>query len=119
MKNTKRIDGFSMIELLVAITIIAIGILAVAGLMPLGRRTTLESGDVTRAVEYAQQKMEELKHDPYQSLIAGSDSVGKFVRSWEVDDDFPMDGMKRVTMKVAWEAGMKDTVKLRTYIGER
>ncbi len=119
MRRMRNARGFSIVELLVAITIIAIGVLAVAGLMPLARRSTIQSGDVTRAIEYAQQKMEELKNLEYEEVISGSDSTGIFRRSWIVDEDIPMEDMKRITTKVTWITGSQDTVELVTYIGKR
>lgn len=119
MRRIRNARGFSIVELLVAITIIAIGVLAVAGLMPLARRSTIQSGDVTRAIEYAQQKMEELKNLEYDEVTSGSDSTGIFRRSWIVDEDIPMEDMKRITTKVTWITGSQDTVELVTYIGKR
>ncbi len=119
MRRMRNVKGFSIVELLVALTIIAIGVLAVAGLMPLARRSTLQSGDMTRAIEYAQQKMEELKNLEYDEVTAGSDSMGIFRRSWTVDEDTPMQDMKKVTTSVTWITGTKDGVELVTYIGKR
>lgn len=119
MRRIRDSRGFSIVELLVALTIIAIGVLAVAGLMPLARRSTIQSGDITRAIEYAQQKMEELKNMEYEDVTSGSDSMGIFRRSWTVDADIPMEDMKRITTKVSWITGTQDTVELVTYIGKR
>jgi len=69
MRSKRKERGFSIVELLVAITIIAIGVLAVAGLMPMARRSTLQSGDYTKAIEHAQQKMEQLKNLEYDSVV--------------------------------------------------
>ena len=62
--TTYRADGqsgFSLIEAMVATTILAVALVSLANLLVYATRTTMASRDTTRAVILAEQKMEQLK----------------------------------------------------------
>jgi prepilin-type N-terminal cleavage/methylation domain-containing protein len=62
--TTHRADGqsgFSLIEAMVATTILAVALVSLADLLVYATRTTMASRDTTRAVILAEQKMEQLK----------------------------------------------------------
>ena len=96
--------GFSLIEVMFALTFLAIGILAVASMIPAGTRGVSESRVITSGLMAAQLKIEELKGTPYSSLAAGtaSDSVSVFSRRWTVTDSIPTAGCKRVVVTANW-----------------
>jgi len=60
--------GMSMVELLVAVLVLTVGILAVAGVIPMAMRTITKSQTLSRAVEYTQQEMETLKRLGFNNL---------------------------------------------------
>jgi prepilin-type N-terminal cleavage/methylation domain-containing protein len=98
-------EGFSLIELLISVTLLGVGILSLAGLFPLAMQR-VASGDLeSRATFHAQAKIEELKRVPWDELVmyAGADTVETaFRRVWNVQEDEPVVGMKQVDVTVTW-----------------
>ncbi|HEU4723841.1 MAG TPA: hypothetical protein VFU59_00950 [Candidatus Eisenbacteria bacterium] len=114
-----RADGFSLIEVMFALTFLAVGILAVASMIPAGTRGVSESRTITSGLMAAQLKLEELRGTPYTSLTAGtaSDTVSVFRRTWTVTDSIPTAGCKRVLVQAAWNdaRGAQSTI-LTSYV---
>jgi len=113
--------GFSLVELIVAIVFLAIGLLGVAAVFPLGTRSVNQAKLTSAAVALAAAKMEELESAPRGSpaLAAGTytDTRGVFTREWVIQDDVPIQGMKRVRVRTTWQGprGARQ-VELETYI---
>ena len=101
--------GFTLLELLVSITILAIGILGLGALFPAAMRSTLLTRQNTQAMEFCQQKTEYLRNLNYEDadLTGGTHTAEsldvKFVREYTVTDDHPAAGMKRVIVTVSWQ----------------
>ena len=68
-------SGFTLVEILIAISIFMIGILAIASLQAAALRTNSHSGGISMGVQLAQQKIEELMSMPYDpdNLAANSE----------------------------------------------
>ena len=73
MRNAR---GFSAIEVLVAISIIAVGLLGAVGLFPSAYRTVDWSGEQTVAAKLAEQQIEWLRTEPYTCLLNTTCLVG-------------------------------------------
>jgi prepilin-type N-terminal cleavage/methylation domain-containing protein len=104
--------GLSLIELLVAVTLMAIGFLGVVAMFPMGSRTVAESGLQSVAVELAQQGMEQLLSLSYDDTKLSpstehteSVTVGERTYSvgWVVTKDVPIEGCKKVVYTVSWD----------------
>ncbi len=99
-----------MVEMLVAIVLLQLGILALAAVMPLTQAQVVRSGHETAANQLLRSRMETLVRASYSdsTLAAGTynDSGnpidGVFARSWTIADDTPVSGCKTVTVTVAW-----------------
>ena len=104
-RRRSRERGFSLIELMIAITVLGIGLLSLAGLFPLAMQR-VNVGDLeSRATFHAQAKIEELKRLSWTALTAtaAADTVETvFARNWTVQVDAPVPGMKQVQVTVAW-----------------
>lgn len=112
-------EGFSLIEVMFALTFLAVGILAVASMIPAGTRGVSESRTVTSGLMAAQLKLEELRGTPYSALAAGSqsDTVSVFARSWTVTDSIPTAGCKRVLVTSSWnDARGPQSTTLTSYV---
>ena len=96
--------GFSLIEVMFALTFLAVGILAVASMIPAGTRGVSESRTITSSLMAAQLKMEDLKGTSYSALAVGtgSDTVSVFQRTWTVTDSIPTAGCKRIVVQSNW-----------------
>jgi type II secretory pathway pseudopilin PulG len=113
--------GFSLIELIFAICFLGIGLLGVATVFPTGTRFVNAAKVTSSGVAFAREKMEELQSASVDSplLVEGSysDSEGVFTRDWQVVDNNPMAGMKRLLVTVSWETSQATRrVALETYI---
>lgn len=98
-------EGFSLVEMMVAITVVGIGILSLAMLFPVSMRKVSRGDLESRATFNAEAKIEELKRTPWDNLVnvAGVDTVETaFARNWTVQEDAPVLGMKTVAVTVSW-----------------
>jgi prepilin-type N-terminal cleavage/methylation domain-containing protein len=126
-KNSKprRADGqdqgFSLIEVLFALTFLAVGIMAVASMIPAGTRGVSQSRVLTTGLMAAQVKMEDLKGTSFLALTPGtfSDTTSVFTRTWTVTDSVPMAGCKKLTVRSQWtdSHGNQSTV-LTSYVSK-
>lgn len=111
--------GFSLIEVMVALTFLGIGLLAVAQMIPTGMAGITQARVRTNAVQAAQQRVDFLRAEDFADVTAGafSDSTGDYVLNWMITVDDPVPGMKRVDMTASWEniTGPK-SVNLSTYL---
>ncbi len=113
-------SGFTLIEVLIAIIVLVIGLLGVAGMA-----TTVITGntlgrEITTATTLAQDKIEELKSADYANITTGSDTrESVYTRTWTVTADSPVAGMKTVNVAVAFSwKGTTHTVTLKTMVAE-
>ena len=116
-----RDGGFSLIEILFALTFLAVGILAVASMIPAGTRGVTQSRAITSGLMAAQVKLEDLKGTAYTSLTPGtfSDSTSWYHRTWTVTDSVPMAGCKRLDVSVAWtDARGSQSTQLTSYVSK-
>jgi|GEM_PF-1860457 len=65
MRNEK---GVSIIEVMIAMTILVIALLAMMSMFHVGIRQTSLSGNITTATQLANDKMEEIRNLPYESI---------------------------------------------------
>lgn len=111
--------GFSLIEVIFALTFLAVGIMAVASMIPAGTRGVTQSRVITSSLMAAQIKMEQLRGTTYQSLAPGTftDTTSVFTRTWVVTDSIPMAGCKRIQVTSRWlnNQGTQSTV-LTSYV---
>jgi type IV pilus assembly protein PilV len=67
--------GFSLIEVLVAIVILSIALLALAGLMVQTTRSNSFGNHMTEASTFAQDAFERLRARSYNSMVGGVDTI--------------------------------------------
>ena len=117
----KRSKGFSLVEVMVAITFLGVGLLAIAQLIPMGLATISQARVRTNAVQAAQQRLDELRAEDFSSaaLTPGvyTETVGNYTLQWTITDNDPVSGSKRVNMVASWQnlTGTK-TARLTTYL---
>ncbi len=79
--------GFSMVEVIIAMVILTIGVLGLAGMTGyIVRTSTLADLMTERAVAF-QTVVDRLQSMDYDNVTSGSDSVGVFSVSWNAVDD--------------------------------
>jgi type IV pilus assembly protein PilV len=115
-RELQKDEGFSLIEVLIAISIFAVGLLAVAAMQTSAIRVNSTAGQITDRTTLAQDKLEELMglsySDPWLQDLgdppSGMDSVGNvhqetpdnYIISWTVNNNTPVSGTKLITVTV-------------------
>ena len=107
--------GISLVEVLIALVVLSVGIMAIGGIFPAGTRTELQTRNQSTANYYAQQQLEQLRalHWDDAALNAGRHPAGvvcdtlgatkAWVRFYQVDlMASPLDDLKRVRVNVSW-----------------
>jgi len=111
--------GFSLIEVVFALTFLAVGILAVAAMIPAGTRGVTQSRVLTSGLMAAQVKMEDLKGKPFAVLVPGTftDTTSVFTRTWTITDSIPMAGCKKIDVSSRWtDSHGAQTAQLVSYV---
>jgi type IV pilus modification protein PilV len=115
----RREGGFSLIEIMVAMTFLAIGLLAIAQLIPFGMKGVTDARVRSNAVQTGQRILDGLRAADYDSLDAGTytETSGRYASSWTITDNSPVSGMKRVDLTTTWGPNRNPrTVVLSTYL---
>lgn len=109
-----------MIEVVAGLTILAIGLLAIAAMQITSTRGSFFSSNVTQATIFAQDKLEYLKNLPYSDsyLTTGQYNEGMvsgtiFSRRYHVAEDVG-NSIKTITVTVHWADGMNQSVSFST-----
>ncbi len=112
-------SGFSLIEVMIAICILAFGILAVASLQVSAIRGNSSANRVTAATTLAEQRMEALKSTGFLSLAntswTSAETIGRFSRQWQITTT---GNLKQIDVRVMWTdpLGISRQVNISSYL---
>jgi prepilin-type N-terminal cleavage/methylation domain-containing protein len=120
--------GTSLVEMLIALVILAVGLLAVSRVFPVGSRQQVRDKLVTAGAYYAQEKLEQLvplnwtdtilsdgRH-PAGTAVETLGSTGQWFRYYNVTTmPSPLNSLKKITVSVYWTTQNHDTVNVVTY----
>ena len=122
-------SGMTLVELMIALVVLALGILAVGRLFPIGSVSQNMNRLTSAGTDYTQQKLEQLHNlswaDPALTvgrhpagIATESLGGGGWQRFYEVSTlASPLDNIKRVIVTVSWAAvnsrAVSDTLYLR------
>lgn len=118
-------DGFSLLEVLVAMAITFLALLGFAGYATVANTGITASEKMTRAVLLAQEKLEDVKRagiSPYlTTAISEIEPYGSIPESplhqriIRIQPHFPMAGLHSVTVEVQWDHDTHRTA-VQTYL---
>ena len=117
MTDLKQQKGFTLIEIIIAATILLVGVTMFAQVVSRILNQNFHSHKQTQAVILAQNKIEFLLNDGYMSpnMAEGTyanplnpvnetgDSSGVFTQIWEIEDVNPIEKAKLITSIITWE----------------
>lgn len=125
MKGSLNSKGFTLIEVLVALVILAVSLLALAGLMTTTTKNNAFGGNLTEAATLAQDRLEELRVTGWDNIVNGNDTNPirglNYNRTWTVvlgpnSPLPPHDNEKRVTVTVNWNDGIARSISFLAVI---
>ena len=119
----KTDNGFTIIEVLIAISVLTIGILAVSSMQVYAIRSNAFASYQTQGTTLALDRLEKLMSRPYgdSDLTAGTHTdpspPSKYSVVWDVEDNSPLANAKRVKVTVTWtDHGMQKHVSVERII---
>lgn len=101
-------QGFSLLEILMALAVMLVGIVGIMALFPVGLRASKVGENYTLAAILAQRVMEEAKLTPFASLADISETAfsspdDNFKWSLDVEDDAKLPSiLKKITVTIKW-----------------
>lgn len=129
------IKGFSLVEVLLAVVVLALTVTALVGAIIYGQQTTAVAGALSRAVFVAEEGLEaarNMRDSAYANLTAGTSGLAISANKWifsgssDVTDIFtrqvsvvPVDSVRnRVTTTITWQQTLSrsGTMSLVTYL---
>ena len=126
LKSSMKSKGFSLIEMLIAMVILSISLLALAGLMVTTTRNNSFGSHMTEATTFAQDKLEELRVTQWANIVSWNDIVQgstgiNYNRSWNVSillnpNPPPADLQKTVNITVSWNDGINRSIRILSAI---
>jgi len=110
VKKSLKSKGFTLIEVLVALVILAISLLALAGLMNTTTKNNAFGGRLTEAATFAQDKLEELRAHHWDSIplnITSMDSPEsrngvQYTRTWVARLNAINANLKEIEITINW-----------------
>lgn len=112
--RVRRDRGFTLIEILIALVITVLGLMAVAGMFVANAQGTAYARHATEASVLAEDQLELMLTTPSANLVSGFDQVdehgtvvttGGYSRVWTVAWD---GNLARIAVTVTWREGDSD-----------
>ena len=106
MGTLKKESGYTLIEVLVSLTIFAVGMLALASMQTTAIRMNSIAGKLTNLSTWGMDKIEELSALSYSDPLLDSavnphqEQLGDYTISWTVIDNNPITNTKNITVTV-------------------
>ncbi len=112
--------GFSLIEVLIALVILSISLLALAGLMVYTTKSNSWGGHMTEATTFGQDTLERLRVTPWANLVTNTNPVNPdspitgatgipYTRTWTVVPNAD-DTLRTITVTVTWSDAINHSI---------
>ena len=115
--------GFTLLEVLIAISVLTVGLLGVASMQVSAIRANDFASAQTEAATAGMDRIEKLLRLPYDhaDLISGNHTdpspPSGYTIGWNVTDDSPLSNTKTVTVTVSWvDRGKPKNISMRRIV---
>jgi type IV pilus assembly protein PilV len=122
LKYLIKSPGFTLIEILVALVILSVSLLALAGLMITTTKNNSFGGRMTEAATFAQDRLEELRAIRWEDISEGvntdqkSGSTGiNYTRDWNVATT---GSLKTITITIGWQDKANHSIRLTSVLSQ-
>ena len=120
MSFLKKTSGFSLLEVLIALVILSISLLALAGLMVTTTGNNSLGGHLTEAATFAQDRLEQLRLISWQNITSGGDQIEgssgiNYIRNWTVVTN---GNARTVTIRINWSDRTNHSISLASVISQ-
>lgn len=110
--------GFTLIELMVALVIVAVGVITLSGVQTRASRDVHATGRRTSALALAEERIEVARSAGYSNAVSANGTSGGM--SWDTRVTTVDVELRSVTVTVTWnEAGTSQSVQLMTLLALR
>lgn len=117
--------GFSLIEVMIALVILSVGLLGLAGMQGTAINGNLHGNTITQATALAQATIEQIRNTAYDNIDTTTfpDAESRvdesiYERTITIEDDVPLNELKRITVTVSWRKAGLHQVVLRTIVSD-
>lgn len=100
MHRATRERGFSLVELMVVLVILAVGILPIAYVQTRAQQSVFDSGRETEALGVAQTIMETARSQGFGTVVDGAGDVGTY--QWTRTVQTVSFGLQQISVTVNW-----------------
>ena len=124
---SEQMNGMTLLEVVVAMGLVFVALLALAGLATTAIKATASGKHLTVAATLAQEKLEEFKSAGYQTQVVGGwesvEAYGTLMgyfpykRIVRIQSQVPMAGLQTITVTVSW-ANDQHAVILSTMVAQ-
>lgn len=113
-----REEGFTLIEVLIAMVILSIGIIALTSMQTTGIKGNATANILTTGGTWAADSVERVFAMDYADLTSGSTTStnGKYTTTWNVTDATPMPETKSIVITVTSQDGGQQRSVVVNYI---
>jgi len=110
-ESVRHSAGFSLVELMVVLVILAIGLLPLALIQTRAQQDVFESGQYTEALHVAQLQMEQAKSQGFGNAVTDSGLVD--VYTWRATVANVSFGLDQIVVEVEWnEKGRQRNIQI-------
>lgn len=124
IKQIKTEDGFTLLEVLISVIILAIGLMGVAMMQLTAIQGNAWGFRLSEATERIETKIEEFRNTPYDDIKSKTESkdADGYIRKSTVTNDSPVADTKTVLVEVKWvdpHTGKSHEISMQTVIAQK